>query len=374
MSNWRTFKIGEILKVKSGHDQKTIECENGKYQILGTGGEIGRTDSYLCNKPSVLIGRKGTIDKPMYKDEPFWTVDTLFYTDIKDDYLPKYVYYLFKTINWRRYNEASGVPSLSASTIESIKVKVPDLETQQKIVQILDLWNDAIAKIEHAVILERKKTELLSQRIAKNAFAKEAMKKPLGYYLKERSQYQKKAGGLLHVSLTKEGVIPKGERYNRDFLVKNDKEKQYKVTRKGDICYNPANLKFGVICRNHLGDGIFSPIYVTFEIYNTNPDYLELLLTSNEFIGRALRYEQGTVYERRAVSPEDLLRMEVFLPNNEEQQKIADVTINQKKYIVELERLRELLVQQYRYLLNHLISGDFDLSSIKLENERSVND
>ena len=365
---WLDLRLGDILKVKSGHDQKTIECENGKYQILGTGGEIGRTNTFLYDKPSVLIGRKGTINKPMYKNEPFWTVDTLFYTEIKDNFSPKYVYYLFNTINWLRYNEASGVPSLTSSTIEKIKVKVPDLETQQKIVQVLDLWNKSITELDRTITLERMKNESLSQKIAKIAFAKESIKKPMKNYLKERKQYQKKAGGLPHVSLTKEGVVPKSERYNRDFLVKNDDEKQYKVTKKGDICYNPANLKFGVICRNHLGDGIFSPIYVTFEIQNANPDYLEALLISSEFVGRSLRYEQGTVYERKAVNPEDLLRMEVFLPSVEEQKRIAKIIINQKEYIDKLKKLKMLLAQQYKYLLNHLISGDYDLTNIKLEN------
>ena len=367
MNKWQTLKLGDILKVKSGKDQKTVECENGKYQILGTGGEIGRTNSFLYDKPSVLIGRKGTIDKPFYKDEPFWTVDTLFYTEVKNGFLPKYIFYLFKTINWRRYNEASGVPSLTSSTIEKIKVRVPDLETQQRIVQVLDLWNKTIIKISHAIALEKTKSESLSQKIAKKALTEGAIKNPIKNYLKERKQYQKKSDGLPHVSLTKDGVIPKSERYNRDFLVKNDNEKQYKVTKKGDICYNPANLKFGVICRNHLGDGIFSPIYTTFEIQNANPDYLEVLLTSSEFIGRSLRYEQGTVYERKAVSPDDLLRMEVFLPKAEEQERIADIVIGQKEYISKLEELKILLTRQYKYLLNHLISGELDVSNIKLE-------
>ena len=176
MRNYIKLKLGDILKVKSGHDQKTVECENGKYQILGTGGEIGRTNTFLYNKPSVLIGRKGTINKPMYKDEPFWTVDTLFYTEIKDGFSPKYVYYLFNTINWLRYNEASGVPSLTSSTIEKIKVKVPDLETQRKIAQVLDLWRETITKIDRTIDLEKKKNESLSQKIAKKHLQKKRKK------------------------------------------------------------------------------------------------------------------------------------------------------------------------------------------------------
>ena len=79
--------------------------------------------------------------------------------------------------------------------------------------------------------------------------------------LAEYSEQCEKDGTYPHVSLTKEGVVPKSERYNRDQLVTHD-DKKYRVTNLDDICYNPANLKFGVICRNTYGTGIFSPIYV----------------------------------------------------------------------------------------------------------------
>ena len=69
--DFETKKLGEILTVKYGKSQKEVEDDEGKFPILGTGGVIGKTNSYLFNKPSVLIGRKGTIDKPMYMDTPF---------------------------------------------------------------------------------------------------------------------------------------------------------------------------------------------------------------------------------------------------------------------------------------------------------------
>lgn len=126
-----------MLKVKHGKSQHAVEDENGNYPILGTGGIIGKSNSYLYNKPSVLIGRKGTIDKPQYIECPFWTIDTLFYTEIKDNAAEKYIYYLFNTINWYSFNEASGVPSLNASVIENIKVRIPPLQEQKAIAQVL---------------------------------------------------------------------------------------------------------------------------------------------------------------------------------------------------------------------------------------------
>jgi len=89
------------------------------------------------------------------------------------------------------------------------------------------------------------------------------------------------------------------------------------------LCYNPANLKFGVISINKLGAGIFSPIYVTFEIIGQNIDFVGYYLIRDEFINKARRYEQGTVYERMAVSPADFVKVKVAFPSLPEQQKIA---------------------------------------------------
>ena len=141
---WKRCKIGKILKIKSGKDQKAVEKPNGKYNIYGTGGIIGKTDAFLYDKESIGIGRKGTIDRPFYFNQPFWTVDTLFYSEIKKDHCVKFIYYIFETINWKMYDESTGVPSLSSSTIESIGVYVSNKKEQQKISDFLTLIDKRI--------------------------------------------------------------------------------------------------------------------------------------------------------------------------------------------------------------------------------------
>ena len=136
---WKPVKLGDVLKVCHGKCQHSVESKAGKYPILATSGEIGRTDQFLYDKPSVLIGRKGTIDKPQYIDTPFWTIDTLFYTKIADGYSPKFMFYLCQMVDWASLNEASGVPSLSANRIEALEVCVPrDFDKQLRIVKSLD--------------------------------------------------------------------------------------------------------------------------------------------------------------------------------------------------------------------------------------------
>ena len=135
-----------------------------------------------------------------------------------------------------------------------------------------------------------------------------------------------------HATLSKEGISDKTERYNRDFLVK-DENKKYRVTVEGDLVYNPANLKFGVICINHYGTCIVSPIYETFKVRNIDRDLLESIVTSKSFIRYALKFEQGTVYERRSVSVDDLLKIKVCLED-----------INQEKFVNILKTITNKLM------------------------------
>jgi type I restriction enzyme, S subunit len=146
---WGMKRLGDILKVKHGKGQKEIIFENGEYPILATSGIVGRTNTFIYNKPSVLIGRKGTIDVPQYMDKPFWAIDTIFYTEITNIYIPKFIFYKFNMIDWYSYNEASGVPSLNAKTIENIELLFPPNKLEQDyIVKILTDMDTEIETLE----------------------------------------------------------------------------------------------------------------------------------------------------------------------------------------------------------------------------------
>jgi len=164
---WQECRIGDILKILHGRDYKDYQAPNGEYPVLGTGGIIDHATKYLCDWPCVLIGRKGTIDKPQYMDKPFWTVDTLFYSKPESLHNPKFQYYLFQTINWKKYNEASGVPSQSSSTIEGIVVVVPNYKTQETIADLFTRLDDQIKKHSNTLsLLQDTKKGLLQQLFA----------------------------------------------------------------------------------------------------------------------------------------------------------------------------------------------------------------
>lgn len=158
-NEYELLQLNKTLKIKSGKDQKQVQIEDGQYNIYGTGGIIGKTNTFLYDKPSVGIGRKGTIDKPVYFDKPFWTVDTLFYSEINNGFVPKYIYYTFQTINWRKYNTSTGVPSLTSSSIEHIEKSFPCYDEQLEIASFLTLIDNRIStqiKIIEDLVLQKK--------------------------------------------------------------------------------------------------------------------------------------------------------------------------------------------------------------------------
>ena len=125
-------------------------------------------NDYLYDGETTFIGRKGTINKPYYYKGKFWTVDTLFYTHSFDGVTPHFVYCLFQTINWLKYNEASGVPSLSKDTIEKIKVHIPQIKEQQKISRLILLLDDRIATQNKIINKLQSLIKGIAQKIVRN--------------------------------------------------------------------------------------------------------------------------------------------------------------------------------------------------------------
>ena len=127
----------DILKIKNGKDYKMFG--EGNIPVYGSGGIIAYTSKFAYNKPSVLVPRKGSIDKLYYVEEPFWNVDTIFYTEIDEKVvLPKYVFYCLENEHLEKLNTAGGVPSLNQTVLNKVKIYIPSLDEQKNIVSKLD--------------------------------------------------------------------------------------------------------------------------------------------------------------------------------------------------------------------------------------------
>ena len=153
MNGWNEKRIGQLLRIGNGRDYKHLS--KGNIPVYGSGGYMLTVNDYLHDGDSVCIGRKGTINNPFFIRGKFWAVDTLFYTYSYKDCIPSFIYNIFQKIDWLKYSEASGVPSLSKTTIEKINIFVPQQEEQQKIA-------DCFSSIDDLISTEEKKLSLLN--------------------------------------------------------------------------------------------------------------------------------------------------------------------------------------------------------------------
>jgi len=155
---WVEKRLGDVLSIGNGKDYKCLR--QGDIPVYGTGGLMTYVDSYLHDGPTVCIGRKGTIDQPQYHEGKIWTVDTLYYTYDFHDADPKYLFYVFTRIDWRSYNAATGVPSLTANSILKIEVVIPPTVAEQRaIAGVLSDMDAEIAELER----EREKTRKIRE-------------------------------------------------------------------------------------------------------------------------------------------------------------------------------------------------------------------
>lgn len=166
--NWGVKSFEQLFTIGNGRDYKHLD--SGDIPVYGSGGYMLSVNDYLYDGESVCIGRKGTIDKPMFLSGKFWTVDTLFYTHSFKKCLPMYIFYVFENIDWRNHNEAGGVPSLSKTNIYKIEILVPPtIQEQKKIASCLAALDKLInAQTEKIEQLKLHKKGLMQGLFPKN--------------------------------------------------------------------------------------------------------------------------------------------------------------------------------------------------------------
>ncbi len=331
-SEWEEKKIGDILTLCHGKDYKHLE--NGDIPVMGTGGVITYVNKALCDWECVCIGRKGTIDKPYYMNKPFWSVDTLFYSKPLGNNMPKFQYYLFQNINWYFYNEASGVPSLSASTIENIKSKVPCLEEQQKIADFLSTVDEIIVQSEAEV-------QNLEQQ--KKAAMQKIFSQEVRFKREDGTDYPDWEDCILsdHCEELKSSIDPK--KYPQDSffeysmpafdmnkkpsnVIGNDMNSNRKVINCPCVLINKLNVRKKRVWKiiNPTNNSVCSAEFIPVTSDKMSIDFLEHLALSDRFTARLLDCSTGTSNSQKRVTPDIIMDMPVLIPCLEEQQKIAN--------------------------------------------------
>ena len=144
---WSMCKMKQITNIINGKSQKNVETSNGIYPIYGSGGVIGRSNQYLCIAGSTIIGRKGTINNPIFVEEHFWNVDTAFGLKANDALLDKYLYYFCLSFDFSKLDKSTAMPSLTKASIGDVLIPIPPYQEQKRIITKIDTVLDSMNEI-----------------------------------------------------------------------------------------------------------------------------------------------------------------------------------------------------------------------------------
>ena len=170
MTEWKEYKLGEIVTYQRGHDLPKDKMIDGDIPVAGSNGIIGYHNQFTKEGPGVTIGRSGNIGIPHYYPNAYWAHNTVLYIiDFKGNDT-KFMYYLLKTFDFTQLNTGSAVPSLNRNHIHELPVSIPDLPTQQRIASILSSLDDKIDLLHR----ENKTLEAMAETLFRQWFIEEA--------------------------------------------------------------------------------------------------------------------------------------------------------------------------------------------------------
>ena len=362
---WEEKKLGECLTLLYGKDWKDKSSTKKLYPVLGTGGVISYIDEFIYDKPCVLIGRKGSINNPVFIDKPFWTVDTQFYSEIHEGYSPKFLYYIFCTENWSKHDESTGVPSLSAKNVENTHKHIPSYSEQQKIADFLSNV-DSIITAETKILntLQKKKKALMQKLFTRQLRFKSADGKDFPVW------EEKKLGDVCDIIGGGTPDTNKAEYWNGNIQwftpteIGNTKyisESKRKITQLGFEKSSAKLLPVGTILftsRATLGEMSITTVECT-----TNQGFQSLIPNKNFIHSDYLYYLQPFLqkycYSKASgstfleISAKSLKECHIPLPCKAEQQKIADCLSSldsliqtQQKVVTTWQQRKKALLQQ----------------------------
>lgn len=283
---------------------------------------------------------------------------------VDSNYIHQYVQ-LTSVKKWLERN-ALGQTMLNLNTgiISNLPVYLTPLPGQTAIANLLSTGDAAIEKTEKLIAAKERRLNALYQRFFRPGTSVNASwhLRKLGQFVSSRKERSLPSKETPLFSLTiEDGVTPKTDRYNRDFLVKDNGSKTYKVVHPGDIVFNPANLRWGAIARSHIKHKVvISPIYEILEIRKSNidPDFLEHALTCPRQIGIFATRTEGTLIERMAVKLDAFLLTKIMVPSNKEEQREVASFFNLAKSEIELlKNQADAYRKQKQGLMQKLLTG-----------------
>ena len=352
---WKEYKLKSLCEIGNGKDYKHLG--SGNIPVYGSGGYMTSVDDFLYDGESVCIGRKGTIDKPIFLTGKFWTVDTLFYTHSFHNCLPKFLYLIFQQINWYKYNEAGGVPSLSKTTIGEINVFVPvgekgELKEQQKIV-------DCIFSLDELIEATTQKVEALKEHkkgLMQRLFPAEGKNVPdlrFPEFQASEKWERKIIQYICNITTGNKNTQDKKENGIYPFFVRSPKvERIDSWSFDGEAILTAGDgVGVGKIFHYYVGKmGVHQRVYLLYDI-QCNSKYLYYFF-SEFFYERVKKMSAKNSVD--SVRKDMISDMPLLLPSSQEQQKIADCLSSLDELIEATSQKVEILKEHKKGLMQQL--------------------
>ena len=364
---WEQRKFSDVVEIGSGMDYKHLG--EGDIPVYGTGGYMLSVDSALSEeKDAIGIGRKGTIDKPYILRAPFWTVDTLFYCIPKENHDLDFINCLFQTVDWKKKDESTGVPSLSKVIINNVEAVVPSFDEQKKIGEYFN-------NLDHLITLHQRKCDEMKKMkkfMLQKMFPKNGQKNPEIRFDGFTDDWeQRKLGEVVEKVTTKNndtqyietftnsaelGIMSQRDYFDHD--VSNiENISGYYIVENDAFVYNPrisTSAPVGPINRNKLGrTGVMSPLYTVFKVNGIDSEYLEWYFKSTGWHSfMKFNGDSGARSDRFSIKDSVFFEMPIPTPDIDEQEKIGEyfssldhlITLHQRK-VENLKNLKKYMLQ-----------------------------
>lgn len=342
---WKQRRLGEVSNFLDGR-RKPIKSEDrskmkGEYPYYGASGIIDYVNNYIFDEELILLGEDG--ENIISRNSPLafrvsgkcWINNHAHVIVPKDNTNIDFLTHNLERINYVVYNTGTAQPKLNQEVCRNIPSWFPTLAEQQKIASFLIAVDEKIQQLSRKKeLLEQYKKGVIQQLFSgKLRFKDENGKdyadwdeKKLSTIMSERNDQAPKSEQYpLMAFIQNIGVAPKGERYNREFLVNDENGKKYKKTEFGDFIYSSNNLETGSIGLNRYGSASISPVYSIFNIKELcDFQFICSFLVRKSFINKMISFRQGVVYGQWRIHESDFLMILEKFPCLEEQQKIAN--------------------------------------------------
>lgn len=394
--HWQVKTFRHVATIRNGGDHRPFEVAEGGYPVLGSGGEFARASRYLYSCPSVLLGRKGTIDNPLYIDAPFWTVDTLYYTEVAADVDPKYLYYFCRTIPFDRFQYGSAVPSMTQRDIYSISVPVPPLAEQSSIARFLDReigeMERLIAEQQRLIGLLREKRRAVISHAVTNGLNGDAQLKPSGVeWLGDvpahwevrslTSTTTKITNG--YVGPTRDILVDEGVRYLQSLHIKGNRisfvtpyfvteawshEHKKSILQTGDVLVVQTGDigQVAVVTPEFAGSNCHALIVVSPMREQLDGEWLSWCLNSDYGFHTLLSIQTGALHPH--LNCGNVKSVMIPVPPLKEQRLIVNYITRQVEELdaltTEAERIIELLRERRAALVSAAVTGKIDVSGL----------